>query len=237
MCKTFLFVTIDYMKKLLFVFALGLISLSLSLLFKSTVLAESLQLDSYNGTLPDIEVVEKSMYFHKGWNLVHGLAGKEWITGGTGINQDNIKAIFGMNLVNKKYVRFYPSAEKEQVTDIRYIPEMTYWVYSNNDGTLFYKSSKIDILKFTWQAGWNIIAVAPEFMGKSLNEIKGSCNFEKAYWWSPREQIYVDVKSNLKEITKDNTNIGTGLILKMTNECKLNVSGLNTIVPPPQLPN
>ena len=224
------------MKKLLFVFALALISL---LSFKSTVLAENLQLDSYNGTLPDIEVVQKTMYVHKGWNLVHGLAGKEWITGGTDIDQDNIKAIFGLNPINKKYVRFYPSAEKEQVTDIRYIPDMTYWVYSNKDGTLFYKSSKTDILKFTWPAGWNIISVAPEFIGKSLDKIKGSCNFEKAYWWSPREQKFVDVLNNFSEISKSSSNIGSGLILKSTNECKLNVASSNNvnILPPPQLPN
>ena len=219
------------MKKYIFATVLGL-----SLAFGANVFAADLNLDAY-GTFSNVEVVQEKIYLHKGWNLVQGFAGREWYTGGMDIEKDDIKAIFALNPINKKYVRFYPTPEKESISDLSAITQLTYWVYSNKDGTINYETAKPQTLRFTWPAGWNIISIAQEFIGKSLDDVKGNCLIEKIYWWSPRDQQFLDVRNNFSEITRYDSNVGSGLVLKFSNECKLSVSENGNITPPPQLPN
>ncbi len=223
------------MKKISILFSVFLVVIMFSFFINQS----SARAQVENGdNLSNVDKTNISIYLHKGWNLVQGLSGVELVTGGEGIQADDIKAIFGLNPNNKKYVRFYPSMEKEEISNLRYVSNMTFWVYSDKDGSIFYKPVKPEITKFTRPAGWNIISIEPEFIGKSLDQIKGDCIFEKAYWWSPREQKFVNVLNNFTEISKHSTNIGTGLVIKSTNECKLNVVSNNVnILPPPQLPN
>ena len=154
------------MKKYIFITIIGL-----SLTLGGVAFAADLNLDAY-GTFSNVEIVQKTIYLHKGWNLAQGFAGREWITGGVDLEKNNIKAIFALNPLNKKYVRFYPDPEKNNISDLRSITQLAYWVYSDKDGTIDYKMAKQDTLKFTWPAGWNIISIAPEFIGKSLDDIK-----------------------------------------------------------------
>ncbi len=219
------------MKKYIFITIIGL-----SLTLGGVAFAADLNLDAY-GTFSNVEIVQKTIYLHKGWNLAQGFAGTEWITGGVDLEKNNIKAIFALNPLNKKYVRFYPDPEKNNISDLRSITQLAYWVYSDKDGTIDYKMAKQDTLKFTWPAGWNIISIAPEFIGKSLDDVKGNCVIEKIYWWSPREQQYIDVLKDFSKVTVSDNNIGTGLVLKLLSGCNLGVSKNNNITPPPQLPN
>ncbi|MDO8430570.1 MAG: hypothetical protein Q7S72_01100 [Candidatus Taylorbacteria bacterium] len=220
------------MKKYIFVMIL-----SFGLVFGVTTFAADLNLDAY-GTFSNIEVVSKTIYIHKGWNLVQGLAGREWITGGIDLQISDIKAIFVLNPINKKYVRFYPDIVKNEVNELVAIPHLTYWVYSDKEGTLHYQTVKPEITKFTWPAGWNIIPISPEFIGKSLESIKGNCVIDRAYWWSPRDQQFIDIMNTSSEVFRNNSNnIGSGLVLRFSNQCKLSASESSTIAPPPQLPN
>lgn len=201
-------------------------------MFGAFTFAAELKLDSNETGL-----VSRAMYIHKGWNLVQGLESRDLIVGGTDIEINNIKAIFGLNPISKKYIRFYPAPEKEEIDKLRYTANMTYWVYSNSDGTLNYQTEKVDITKFNWPSGWNIIPVASEFVNKSLDDIKGDCTIERAYWWSPREQKFINVKDEFLKISQYDNNVGTGLVFKFLNECKLSVLTNNGVVLPPKLPN
>lgn len=225
------------MKKMILRTILGLSILGLGLILRTAVFAADLILEGH-GTLSNVEVVQKTIYIHKGWNLVQGLASREWITGGIDLEKRNIKAIFVLNPLNKKYVRFYPSPIREEVNELQAIEFLTYWVYSDGEGTLNYETAKPETrFRFAWPAGWNIISIIPEFIGKSLESIKGNCVIEKIYWWSPREQKFLDVRNAFSELTEEGSNVGSGLVLKFSNECKLGVLESNNITPPPQLPN
>ncbi|MBT4114471.1 hypothetical protein HOD83_03880 [Candidatus Woesearchaeota archaeon] len=82
-------------------------------------------------------------------------------------------------------------------------------------------------------SGWNFINVLPAFEDKSLEEIKGDCDFTKVCLWNPQGQEwdcgdYVNrASSNFGKI-----NVGRGVVLKADNDCSFGVK----INPVPELP-
>ena len=76
-------------------------------------------------------------------------------------------------------------------------------------------------VRITLASGWNFWAGTKDMQGKGLDEIKGSCNIEKAYTFDASSQSW-------KQIT---TGVGppNNFIFKVSNKCML---GLPEIAPP-----
>ena len=195
-------------------------------------------------TTTDTQVEEKSLNLIKGWNLIQGLADPSFIVAGTQgrVNsQGYVKAIFAFNPINKEYVRVYPNPERTSLDALPpSILQLPMWVYSSKGGeSISYQTESLTgNFQFTWPAGWNFISISNEMVGKSLDEIKGTCNIEKAYMWDTPEisgggrweQIPSDGKFNRDFV-------GLGFVIKFTSECKLGTSADGIITPPPAIPN
>ena len=190
---------------------------------------------------PNDNLEEKMTTIFKGWNLIQGFADPNFIISGT-IKPSNIKAIFAFNPGTKDYARIYPNPERTSVDALPpAILQLPFWVYSDKAGQISYKTEKLDAnFKITWPAGWNFISISSDMTGKSLNQIKGTCNYEKIYAYENKEYpgSWVEIESSTMDKTTflDN-NLGMGLVIKFTSECKLGTVSIGeTITPPPAIP-
>jgi len=226
-------------KKLLMVLSL-LTLLSLAIF----VSAELRWADGRYG-LSDNEAESWSVKLHGGWNLVQGLADPSFIIGssiGKEGAMQSIKAIYVFDAINKEYIQVYPNPEKTKLDSLGpYILQTPFWVYSSKDlGEPSYQTEKLSgNFQITWPAGWNLISISNEMVGKSLNEIKGTCNIEKAYFWTDKEQSegsWVNILDSNEKFNKYNPRLG--FAVKFTSDCKLGTSTIagGTINPPPAIP-
>jgi hypothetical protein len=94
------------------------------------------------------------------------------------------------------------------------------WVYLSQPCTFSYKfpSSGQDSIKLA--GGWNFLVSNPSYIGKSLNDVKGNCNIDKAYYWN------ADVRggngwSEIGDTNNrfDSENTGIGFIVKVSEGC------------------
>lgn len=85
-------------------------------------------------------------------------------------------------------------------------------------------------------SGWNLINVNEMMIGKSLYDLKGTCNIEKAYGWdtSTRNGGYWN---NLLDENIPEEALGMGFALKVSSNCKLDFTGSSNIPAPPSIPN
>ena len=172
-----------------------------------------------------------SIPVYQGWNLLSGFATPDFITGGD-ITAINIKAIYAFDSKTKKYARTYPRAEIKW--DDGELLTRAFWVYVDKSGTIEYKYRNDDIFdRNILHIGWNFVAITPEFYGKKLDDIKGNCNMERAYFWdvAPANQ-WVDF---YQDPDFESSMGGTGLVIKASGECKLSTGSI--IETPPAIPN
>jgi len=219
--------------KQLFIFIV--ILLSIFAIYSS---AEELQ---YGYTTEDTEVTTRNVELYKGWNLIHGFANPEWIISGD-VNEEKIMAIYTMNPISKKYVRFYPDPIREEVDELSNVPEMVFWVYSEKAGRISFKTSKSDILRFEWPSGWNFIGITFDMFREKNNEkvfswkgIKGNCILEKIYAWNPESREWMSISPETESFDFDDF-VGSGMAVKLSNTCKLNKIE-SSITPPPPIPS
>ena len=203
--------------------------------------------DGYNHDV-EVEVV-------KGWNLIIAspiigvYEGDDYadstITSDSEITRDNVKAVYIYLREKKKYTTMYPNAQ-EYMNYVRDLPDdpsyksyimfSSVWVYSSKAGTLKY--SRVNVPKYNQVAlknGWNFLTITPEMAGKSLNDIKGSCNIEKVYLWDAQNQQWGTIFNLLddKNILQKEGNDGEGFIIKVSDYCVLGDASGGA---PPELP-
>ena len=87
-----------------------------------------------------------------------------------------------------------------------------------------------DIISMTEReltSGWNFVSVTENALGMSLNDLKGNCNIQRAYY-------YLDGYQNLDLNVDFPTDMSSqGLLIKVSNTCQFGGSLVN----PPQIPN
>jgi len=110
-----------------------------------------------------------------------------------------------------------------------------YWLYLSNPCTFKYnfpQSQNGDTLKLARR--WNFLAVSPSYDGKSLNDLEGSCNIEKAYLWDTQNQKWGTISNLLddKNVLRNEGGIGGGFIVKVSDDCKLGSSSGSSVTPP-----
>lgn len=186
--------------------------------------------------------VHYSVQVSEGWNLLQGFGAfglvSNFITGGD-ISSQDISAIFAYLPEQKKYVRIYPDAEVK--VDNQDILNSAYWVYSKRSGTIEYSVEEewaySNNRKMT--AGWNFIGITPDMVGKTMNQIKGTCNYDSIYWYGTEggKTGWGDLLNNPNFVDKEaweSVNTGMGILIKVSSDCALGFSSSN--VNPPSLP-
>ncbi len=192
---------------------------------------------------------EGGVAVYKGWNLVYGFISPDQIQG---LESSDIKAIYAFIPTTQKYVRLYPNAETdlEQLEDNGIIDDnemlqVAYWVYSNKetgeDFNKLYNGVEYWLIDLPNQIeerpiynGWNFVGITSEFIDKSVNEVSGNCDIQRAYFWSSAGQRWFEFSMSEK-ITEEY--IAQGLVIKVSNDCRLGTpTGSGGITPPPEVP-
>lgn len=198
---------------------------------------------------------------NKGWNLVpatFNIHKKFSNSGYNNIEKEDIKSMFYYSSISKKYYKIYPELKISEAkendkayldADVEnYIKTSAVWLYSEKMGKLEYYITIEDkelLNKRELFEGWNFIIISPEMENKALKDIKGTCDIEKiAKYQGGRWKILTP--ANIKnskdpklqgtwdEIILSIADSGEGFLMKVSDDCKLNVKGIRT---PPDLPN
>jgi hypothetical protein len=213
---------------------LGVFILVSLIVFVSAVQKEM----TFPGTTVTGEFVQENFQFEKGWNLVHGILNPDWIQA----NDDNIKAIYAFNPTTSEYVRFYPEPENNKIGETSFAWGTwssfgAVWIYSEKDfNSNYWKYEDVSLDKTLLFASWNFIAITSEMMGKTLNEIKGDCEFEgKGYFWDAELQKW-DVEENILSASFDESILAKGILIKVLDYCTLETS-TEDITSPPTIPS
>lgn len=200
----------------------------------------------------------------KGWNLIaHGenfpyYMSKDYIKEDlpiyqkvmdyiniSGINRKKSDAPLFTYIYNPEtnnYVEIFPdNTEGIGVTKTNY----AMWVYVKEPTRVKYfapnvpKLSDIKLIN-----GWNFVAINPEMVGKTFNQIKGDCDWTDIYAYSTEKREgsnWIDLLNNPNFVDSEKINdnmVGMGLIIKISNNyCKLASSSSSNPTNPPQLPN
>jgi len=186
----------------------------------------------FPGTTLSREYVETTASFYKGWNIIWGLPNPGWLSGAE-LVPENIKAIYALYPGTNEYVRFHPEPELEKIKDSNfrwdtYTNIGAFWVYSNKEAIKeeYWVMNPAPIDSTQLIKGWNFIGITPEMMGKTLDDFKGTCNIQKAYFWSAPANRWFEF--SLSEIIVEDYE-GTGLVIKVSSDCNL---GSSTTSPP-----
>jgi hypothetical protein len=177
---------------------------------------------------------------HKGWNLVYGFASPDQLDG-QGFDKSHIKAIYAFNPDSQEYVRMYPNREDSKINiDDDILLQTAFWVYSDKtvEGSFNNRPSTTEYWLYInpmpyndrlLYKGWNFFGVTPDIVGKNMDDIKGNCVIEKIYNWDAESQQW---SNGLVGAT-----VGSGVLIKVTNNCKFVDPIESDTSPPPSIPN
>ncbi|MFH1133197.1 MAG: hypothetical protein V1735_01770 [Nanoarchaeota archaeon] len=164
---------------------------------------------------PPVFPVEESVIpLEKGWNLV-SLPGK--------------LSKFLSNTCAKKPLAFIWLKELGKYATIKeaqallgsgfseYLAKHAFWVYSYQDCDLEVEVEKpIGYDELSLTAGWNMIPVTQDLVGKSLGRVATNCDFQKAYLWNAQSQQWSRMTESYVF-----TDSNHGFIAKTSNACEL----------------
>jgi hypothetical protein len=202
------------------------------------------------------ENLNGSVQLKRGWNLVTIYAIRN------AFEEDNwryfdgkdIKAAFFYDRYNQRYIRIYPNREGEKLNE--WLAQLGHreegniyewggylnsamWLYSNKDQTIDFRTLDGPLFPehVGLRAGWNFLAVTPEMIDRSLNDVKGNCNIVSAYLWDKTQQQWGTILNLLddKNILNDEGGIWGGFIVKVLDDCTLGEVA-EEITTPPELP-
>jgi hypothetical protein len=185
--------------------------------------------------------IEYGTTINEGWNLVYAFIEPEQIQG---IEPSNIKAIYGFMPTTQEYVRFYPNPEMDKITlmDGDQFRNTAFWVYSDaetgkefngryNGVEYWLAEEPIPYNERQLYEGWNFVGITSDMVGKSVEEIKGTCSIEKQYIWISSEKKWATFPEMIYP-----SMAGKGFIIKVSEDCKLGTP-TGEIDSPPTIPN
>ena len=197
---------------------------------------------------------ESGAPIYKGWNLVYGFISPDQLNDQS-FDKSHIKAIYAFIPTTQKYVRLFPNGENLEdledsgTIDDDEILQMALFIYSDKTvegelngmahGTEYWLyDTPNPYTERTMYKGWNFVGITPDLIGNSLNDLKGSCDIEKAYLFDAQQQQWGTIFNLLddKNIIKNEAGVGSGFIIKVTNNCKLGTSSGGNIPSVPTLP-
>lgn len=164
----------------------------------------------------------------RGWNLI-SLPGK-----GSGFTQGTCSAIqkplaYVYLQDQNRYVTLEEAVRimgSEKLLD--YLSTHSFWIYSYEDCNVGFKVTSYSTYSgLPIVQGWNLLGTTKDMIGETLNNIKGTCTFERVYTWDAASQKWAEKTEN-DLIEK----IGYGILVKATSACNLQTN----VIQPPAFP-
>ena len=181
----------------------------------------------------------------KGWNLIASgftfASDLNYLDESWDIKKDNIKAVYVYADKINDYISSYPNYDERLYSasdyfkgDEKEIIGKSNWIYVDKSGILKYKTKAIKTIdKTKLYSGWNFVSITSEYLGKELNDIKGTCNLEKVWAWEGEHQQWVNLIDDPGFYSGSE---GVGMIIKVTNDCEFETSS-GSVTAPPVLPS
>lgn len=177
----------------------------------------------------------------QGWNLLNMgtiVFNKLALTENSDIQPGDIAVVYYYSPSQKEYIQIFPKFDerKFEVEEAYYkgstsiIGSASAWVYVKRDGMIEYRTDDaISMTKRELNTGWNFVSVTQNALGGSLNDLKGNCSIQSAYYYLGGYQK-LDLNTKMS-----NDMASRGLIIKVLDNCKL--SSISSNFKPPQFPN
>ncbi len=190
----------------------------------------------------------------EGWNLVSTDVLEDAMKDKNGFDELLAQggAVFGLSSIDKKYYGGSGSWDKinKNLQDLYRslprgdecggddcVPAFGWWFYSPRSFSLSvdFDISRDNLDNYTkayrLNSGWNLVGITNTFLGKSLTEVRGSCEFVSVYHYengSFRKQMDSDLRERMTE-----DSLGHALAVKVRNDC---VFSFDKVVTPKQIP-
>jgi len=201
--------------------------ISLLILVSSIAQAAMTPIDESNNKINyEVEVILK-----EGWNLVPAMCN----SGVDDIQSVHIRTLFFYNQFTGEEFNYYHEGkfqnEKELASQEEYLCSSSWWALATADSAAKYKTDYIQKIEDReLRQGWNFIILTPEYEGKTFNEMKGNCAFDKIYNFVTVAQDWFDLTddNSLDQIV-DPSNFGSGVLIKVSDICSM---GTTTVTPP-----
>ncbi len=153
--------------------------------------------------------------------------------------------VFGYDSINKRYVRL------DELTNLYLTPAKggylvntpvnSFWLRSTEDCSItmdfgtsagtFKMLGEISKNGYKLIKGWNFFIVLPEMEGKTLEDIKGSCEIKRAYAYDQFSRKW----TNLEGVSFSRSTVSYGFVMKVKDDCVLGESSVIGL--PPSLPD
>jgi len=197
---------------------------------------------------------EVSINLGEGWNIVAGTIPEEGILVNSDIQLSDIKAMWYYSPKTQEYIQVYPNQEtgKLQQADDDIVLTSAMWVYSKKSGVFRYGTLEdypplenrqlfvgYNFLTITEDMTIDVNTASPEEEEQhTLNNLKGTCNFEKVYHFEQSIQEWSPNLANDDFMDEElNSDIaGLGILVKVSNGCSLGTSNGGSTTAPPGLP-
>lgn len=196
-----------------------------------------------------------SVSLKKGWNIIAATEINEGILPDSEIKLSDIKVVWYYSPITNKYYQIYPnndlrslSMEEGKKLNEDTIITSSVWIYSKKAGVLKYNTLEdyLPLDERQLSQGYNFVTITPDMTADiknlptveekqkyTLNRVKGNCNILKTFFFDSEEQKWFNFSLTSK---LDNTYIGFGILVKVSNNCNLGIAE-EQISAPPQIPN
>jgi len=192
---------------------------------------------------------------YEGWNLIYGFYTPEQIQG---LDQSNIKAIWGFVPTSQEYIQVYPEKYDDLSLELRVNHDFddedlimsAFWVYSDSETGEDFNGIPNGVEYWLdhvppfyaerplWK-GWNFVGITPDMIpgpqDTDLKDIKGNCNIEKSYFFNAGAQKWNEAPIEYAQL--EEYSIGSGWVIKVSNNCNLGASSEGNTVAPPTIPS
>ncbi len=162
----------------------------------------------------------------EGWNLIT-LPGKGELSLG------DCEALYGFVYLDGEYLSIKDAEEKlGEERLMEYLRKHSFWAYSFRECELEFKLEEYtSYAELEPSEGWNFLPITEDMIGKSLENIKGDCEFQRLYLWDAKKQRWekLDPESRFSEKQEFK-----GFVVKAEHSCSL---GQASIPSPPPLPD
>jgi hypothetical protein len=175
---------------------------------------------------PETEKIEIEL--RGGWNLISVPGKGLGFTQGTcSANQKPVAFVYLQE--QQRYVSFEEALNimgKDEF--LEYLSTHSFWIYSYEECSIGFKFKSYSTYSgLSLVQGWNLLGTTKDMIGETLNNIKGTCSFEKIYTWDSDSQKWIE-KSENDLIEK----MGYGTLVKAVGACNLKTN----LIQPPQFP-
>ena len=164
------------------------------------------------------------LHLNRGWNLIT-------MPGKGELNKGTCERIYGFIHIDGRYYTMKEAEEKTGSEELmEYLRLHSFWIYAFKSCYLeFTLEDYTSYSEINLEGGWNFVPVTYDMESMSLDEIKGECELEKTYMWTPIKQSWE--KMDKDYVFKEN-DLYRGFISYAVEECGFS----QTMLSPPALP-